>query len=277
MKFLILVLILCIGYLHFSQGENKIPLLQGTYYMHNNDVEMVYQIPTASPKGVLFLAHGCSHSAIDWWPKSATCEHCIGLPIEMTIVQEAINNNYAVLAISSVNRAHKCWVARDLPRTQEAIEYFYTSILKLTPNNFIPLHVAGGSSGGGFVGALAQTEHLKPPASTACIIISGAHVTTPDRVPPLLYILMPKDTMTSMRVNAVVTQTPHLKYKILNSAEKSITPDFLHVHSVGSISLEESKTIQEAFLAAGVIDRTTLLLKHDPRQSHWRDVSTSPF
>lgn len=39
--------------------------------------EIVWQIPTPV-RAVLLLAHGCSHSAIDFFPKSSRCPTCIG-------------------------------------------------------------------------------------------------------------------------------------------------------------------------------------------------------
>lgn len=33
-----------------------------------------------TPKAVLLLFHGCSHSAIDWWHASTNCPTCLGNP-----------------------------------------------------------------------------------------------------------------------------------------------------------------------------------------------------
>ena len=40
--------------------------------------EVVWQKPAGQAKGVLFVAHGCSHGAIDWWHKADGCPLCIG-------------------------------------------------------------------------------------------------------------------------------------------------------------------------------------------------------
>lgn len=42
-----------------------------------NNTEVVWQAPM-SPKGVLFIAHGCNHGAVDFWPKHDDCPKCIG-------------------------------------------------------------------------------------------------------------------------------------------------------------------------------------------------------
>ncbi len=52
------------------------------------DLETLWEVPH-QPRGVLFVAHGCSHSGSDWWPPSQRCQHCLGLPEEM-IVRRAV-------------------------------------------------------------------------------------------------------------------------------------------------------------------------------------------
>lgn len=39
-----------------------------------------------------------------------------GLPVEMSIVKVALNNNLLVVIVSSVNRFHKCWSNNDVSR-----------------------------------------------------------------------------------------------------------------------------------------------------------------
>ncbi len=87
-------------------------------YLALEGIEAVYQLPSSSDsiEGVLFVAHGCSHSATDWWPKSTACMKCTGLPVEMNIVREAIYaHKFAVIAVNSMNRVHKCWNSKDIP------------------------------------------------------------------------------------------------------------------------------------------------------------------
>jgi hypothetical protein len=56
------------------------PLLNGTYELlkvgESDSVELVYQAPD-NATAVLLLAHGCSHSATDWWPRGAHCDASI--------------------------------------------------------------------------------------------------------------------------------------------------------------------------------------------------------
>ena len=72
--------------------------------------EAVWQTPPGTAKGLLFLAHGCNHGAIDFWPQSAACTQCIGLPEEVRITKETLRAGWAVIAISSADRdGSRCW------------------------------------------------------------------------------------------------------------------------------------------------------------------------
>ena len=92
--------------------DGKVFPLNGTYELiPQNFIEIVYQLPPQQRiEGIVFLAHGCAHSATDWWPKSPTCESCIGLPVERAIVEEVLRNGYLAVAQNSHNRKRKCWV-----------------------------------------------------------------------------------------------------------------------------------------------------------------------
>jgi hypothetical protein len=62
-----------------------------------DDSEAVYQLPATTsgkPKGLVFLAHGCGHSAADWWPVSSTCPSCVGLPMDSALVKEGLGTRY---------------------------------------------------------------------------------------------------------------------------------------------------------------------------------------
>ena len=72
--------------------------------------EAVWQKPSITAKGLLFLAHGCNHGAIDFWPQSPRCAQCIGLPEEVRITKEALQAGWAVVAMSSSDRiGSRCW------------------------------------------------------------------------------------------------------------------------------------------------------------------------
>mmetsp|Transcript_6967 Transcript_6967/g.7084 ORF Transcript_6967/g.7084 Transcript_6967/m.7084 type:complete len:117 (-) Transcript_6967:1044-1394(-) len=101
-----LLLLLCL------KSYSIIP--NGTYTVleGGENIQLVYQIPPII-NGILFVAHGCSHAGTDWFPKSKYCLKCIGLPVELSIVQKALENDIAVLAVSAADSQHKCWVPRE--------------------------------------------------------------------------------------------------------------------------------------------------------------------
>lgn len=251
-----------------GSGSSSVDL-QGKYLKLDDNLELVYQIPPASQKvkGVLFLAHGCSHSSTDWWPKTGSCEECTGLPVESSIVREGLNRQFAVLALSSFNRVHKCWGGVDISRSIRAIQYLYDNVLG--GDYSTPLHLLGGSSGGNFVGILSQNP-THPKVSSLCIQISSMHVGDSKKLPPTMFVIMPKDQFTMRHVediNKHISQT-----SVFRAEEKAITPTFFFDHSYGNITENISGDIQKALLKAGMLHKSTLKLNEDPRESSWREV-----
>ena len=52
--------------------------LSGTYEQSLGGAEAVWQLPpVGTPAGIFFVAHGCSHSATDFFPHSASCASAI--------------------------------------------------------------------------------------------------------------------------------------------------------------------------------------------------------
>jgi hypothetical protein len=92
---IILVFFLCVT-IHSATLEGELKVL-------DKQIEFVFQAPK-DITGIILLAHGCSHSATDWWPKSQSCPQCIGLPVERSIVEAALNHGYLAVALSSFNR-----------------------------------------------------------------------------------------------------------------------------------------------------------------------------
>ena len=73
-------------------------------------LETLWEVPAGgATRGVLFVAHGCSHAGSDFWPPSPACEHCLGLPEELLVRRTALRRGYAVVAVTSFNREDKCW------------------------------------------------------------------------------------------------------------------------------------------------------------------------
>eukprot|EP01039_Chlorochromonas_danica_P002506 gene2506-2744_t len=258
--FFFLLLLFCS--LHYLFGAN--PELLGETFV-SGDTEAVYQLPAVRrPNGVVFLAHGCHHSATDWWPHSPTCPNCIGLPMEMKIVSDGLRQGFVMLAVTSSNRQHKCWGQSDIPLVAALIQQFYT--VKLKGNFSIPLHMLGASSGGGFVGFLAQSHHLKPKASSLCVQISTMRVVKRSYAPPVLFILMERDENMKKHVGEVSLN----KKQVIVAHPVPINQTFFSQYIPGRISTSLSEKIVEALKEKGFIDPNTGLLLEDPRASDWR-------
>lgn len=158
-------------------------VLQGTYVIKDDldgPLEYVYQYPPLSNLdasiGVLFIAHGCSHAATDFWPMfQYSCPKCRGLPVEKAIVLEALTRDYIVVAATASDTSSRCWSnTADIPRIIRVIEAIREQI-KLPDN--IPNFLIGASSGGSFVGALAvrmnqQAQSQQKPH----LLVSGINI-----------------------------------------------------------------------------------------------------
>ena len=119
-----------------------------------NSVETVWQKPASTTRGLLLLAHGCQHSATDFWPHSAACTQCVGLPEEVRVTREALKAGWAVVAMSSQDRAFsRCWhFETDGPAVAGALRSFRQQ----HGLEAVPLAAMGASSGGAFALQLPQ-------------------------------------------------------------------------------------------------------------------------
>lgn len=250
----------------------------GTYVELGEGIQIVYQIPMniTSVVGVLLVAHGCSHSATDWWKMSDKCQKCIGLPVERSIVKMAVQSGMAVIALSSNNRGNKCWIyEHDRMRAIKAIRYMYDKISTLTEENRVPLYLLGVSSGGSFVGTFAQDAKFTGLLISAiCVQVMSVKIhRLEDSMVPTIFVHMPSDTRTAKMVSKVVAQ---MNEKTPNSAmemrceRKQITSTYFFDHGV-ALSAEDSATLVQALNAAGYLSITNTLID-DPRKSLWREV-----
>lgn len=280
----------------FRTDEPQHVQLQGRYVnaqLSSDDepVEFVYQVPAtandARIDGVLFVAHGCSHSATDWWPRSDSCPLCIGLPIEVSIVKAALRRRLLVVAISSADRGRKCWRQTDAPRVHDVIAHIYkTIVLPVLPRPAPaaaagaarpPLFMLGASSGGAAVGAFAMLGSGQPMrfpylhTAALCVQISAVHPVPGAVLPPAMFMLMERDSRTMEAVQALLPQLGSADHQVRRCAPRPIAADFFLRHGAVS-SAAESALLQEALLRGGFIDSTTLMLVDDPRHTDWRSA-----
>jgi len=197
-------------------------VLQGNYVLLDQGadadapLEYIYQFPLLSnldaSVGVLFLAHGCSHAATDFWPRhELTCPKCRGLPVEKAVVVEALTRDYIVVAASAKDTNTGCWGAADLSRATRVIETIREN-LNLPAN--IPNFLLGASSGGAFVASLGV--HMNEKAlmhKQSHLSVSGINVQvspiprqhwkkhTLEFMPSVHFVHMSRDTRTTALIS----------------------------------------------------------------------------
>jgi len=256
-----------------SPNTNKIKL-NGIYRNVNNQTEYVYQLPTTTsspPNAIFILLHGCSHSGTDFFPKSSTCEQCIGLPIEIRITKEVLHRNMIPLAISSANRETKCWGPQD--DFNDLSNVIVDFIKEYVPTNLaIPVYYFGASSGGTYAGMLAQYGKQNNLVVAGAIVeIAATRLIPSFHIPTMVFIYMSRDQHSSVSVQKLMTtlkskNSPHLAFAV---NEKKITKDFFTFEHV--LSHEDSTLLVSALVKGGYLTKEGYL-NNDPRSSHWREV-----
>jgi hypothetical protein len=168
-------------------------------------VEVEWQKPDGLAKGAVFLAHGCSHAATDFWPKGPGCRACVGLPEEVSIVQAVLRRGFAAVAVSSNDREYsKCWNPDDdLPRVGKAL----STLLPREGLGALPLYLIGASSGGMFVQVMGKYSRASALESQ---IMAGPNSLYDKHTLPTLYTHMVRDTRTADMVSSNIENLQNL-------------------------------------------------------------------
>ena len=240
--------------------------LAGTRALVDDDIEVVYQAPASTPRGVLLILHGCSHRATDAWPKSEKCPECTGLPIETRVVAAALTRNWAVAAVTSHNRRSGCWSQRDIDRIAKATAY----VRRVT--NAGAATVSLGASSGGSIAVLV-------PGAVACVAqIMASPLELDARHPPVRFVHMARDTHRAAMIHHQVSE---LRDRGVDAAELIVEPEPLSAAALfrrgagpGGAVLPSREMAERAFSAlrdGGFVDASGFLVD-DPRRTNWRDA-----
>ncbi|THU70715.1 hypothetical protein C4D60_Mb08t27880 [Musa balbisiana] len=229
-----------------------------------NGTDVIWQIPE-SPKAVLFVAHGCSCRAANFWDRSAACPHCVGLPEDRLIVLGALDRKFAVLTISSSGR---CWSKeKDTGTVKWVIEWW----IEKNKLQELPLVALGASSGGYFTSALAKEMRF---SSVALMIAEGVFgsMGVPVGYPPTLFVHMPKDQhrMRLIERNMIALQKRGVHVKEVRCMEFPLTPTLLSDRIPG---LDQAFSVKlfELFQEKGFIDEHGYL-RNDGRATPWKQA-----
>lgn len=232
-------------------------------------VEAMWQVPE-SPVAILFLAHGCSHSATDFWPPTPKAPKALGLPEEVRLVRAALSVRLAVIAISSSDRDVRCWdFESDGPRVKDALTAFRAARSELRG---LPLVAMGASSGGAFV---LQLPALVPVAAVVSQIMAIPPHLLPQPMPPTLFVHMPRDRRTASLVHKCVH---HLKQQGVAADQLEIAPqrptaDFF-LQRIVRIDASTARSLHGALQKGGLLDDQGYL-SDDPRRTAWREAVSS--
>lgn len=213
------------------------------------DIEFVYQQPPtcSTAVGVLFLAHGCSHSAMDAWPQGPECPDCIGLPVETSIVANALTNCWVTLSVTSQDRETKCWGARDVPRVYAAVK----AVQKLSGmSDSTPVAAIGASSGGAFVSKLKKDKQGLNMVGVVIQIMQSTAELTPQHL-PVRFVHMRLDTRTSTIVSEQVATLISLGVDaagLLVESEAITVETFMREGGVPALSLVQARAAVAALV-----------------------------
>lgn len=228
-----------------------------------NGTELIWQKPD-SPKAVLFLAHGCSGKAGNFWDKSPRCPRCVGLPEERLIVLNALAHNFAVLAVSSVG---DCWTyEKERVVVRDVIQWW----IRKNGLSRVPLVAMGASSGGYFVSVLANDDTLRF-SSIVIMIAEGMFdkMEIRSNYPPTLFVHMPKDSSRNQLIprNVEKLRKKGVDAKEVKSMEFRLTPKFL-ADRIPGLNETTSEKLYELFHEKGFIDFNGYMIK-DGRKTPW--------
>ncbi|OMO61455.1 hypothetical protein CCACVL1_23497 [Corchorus capsularis] len=229
-----------------------------------NGTDLIWQIPD-SPKAVLFLAHGCSGRAVNFWDRSSKCPECVGLPEERLITLHALARKYAVLTISS---AGKCWTFGKERLIVEDIIRWWVKRQKL---HKLPLVALGASSGGYFVSALANDLKF---SSITLMIAEGIfdQMDIIEGYPPTLFVHMPKDVHRQQKITEFMED---LRNKVVDVSEIEcmefpLSPTYLSDRIPGLDQIVSSRLFN-LFKEKGFVDENGYM-KRDGRATRWREA-----
>jgi len=232
------------------------------------NVETVYEKPASPARGIVVLAHGCQHSATDFWPHSTECAECIGLPEEVRIARAIVAAGWVAVAFSSADREmSRCWEFEvDGPRVLRALSKFRHR----HGLDELPAAALGASSGGAFVLMLARELPLRAVVSQIMALppamLQGYNGTP---FPPTLFLHMPRDGRTAALVSKCVGRLSQQGRPVAEIGAPPLAVTEAFFTRIPGVGGPLSARIAAALSPHLNGERR---LKQDPRRSKWRET-----
>lgn len=243
------------------------------------DTDVLFAEPSSkNVKGLLFVAHGCSHSHTDWF---SDCGDCIGLPEERAIVQIGLNHGLVVVAISSSDRMSKCWnLENDIEPVGQVLQELakrYQPPNQGNDSHQIPVFAFGASSGGAFVSGIATPLKDRFGMALSGFLSQIAARQTDEAALCQVYITMNGDPGTDARAQQLVSQlasttttATKVPMKHIRIPPLPILPEFF-ASRIPEITAKDSARMFQALRDGGLLDKGGYLLE-SPRRSNWRNA-----
>jgi len=267
---------------HKSESTEEIKHQHHPIIIHGSKYgsQILLQLPEniSHVQGIMFVAHACTHSAYDFWPPSPHCAACIGLAEEVAIVQASVSKEFAVIAMSSLDRQSGCWGDGDIAGVVSAVQ----AVQKEYALEHIPVFALGCSSGGRFVWKLAQISNLFNGivVQSMSLDIMRASSRAQLRQVPVVFNPMSRDSHTLRQVRSNMDMLVSSGYHIGDIVFQECQPLpvtssylvkrlwFLH------ITFQEADLVISALEEAGHLSRDTGMLLKDPTNTNnnWRAV-----
>lgn len=234
--------------------------------------EAMWELPTAAPPhAVLFVAHGCSHAATDFWAPSKACPKALGLPEEVRLRKMALAAGYAVIGISSQDRNSGCWhFELDGDVVKDALAAWFT-LTNLPPT--LPLVAFGASSGGAFVLQLpGLVPNLRAVVSQIMAVppsmLSASH-------PPTMFVHMPRDQRTAAFVSRCMKRLAQAGVAAREVEVQPVRPTAgFFLKRIERLAPATAIKLHDALKRSGLLNASGHLAD-DPRRSPWREAIRS--
>lgn len=230
----------------------------------------LWQAPQVQPAGILFLAHGCAHSALDFFRPSIDCPQCVGLPEEVHIVRAARGRGLVAVAVSAADTYHHCWREGDAERVRTVLDKVQAWARSLTGGRDLPVFALGASSGGSFVLLMPSWGFKLAGVCSQIMAVPARMLAAP--FPPTVLVHMPRDPRTARAVEMLLQALQRLAPRVreIRALPLRIDDGFFAAR-IGGISAQRSAALARALKSAGLLDASGALAS-DPRRSRWRSA-----